>query len=206
MADAIVRAAALAGAIVWCVPLTAWSQTAESLSIAGVPPASVRAGQTYTFTPHAVAAGPEIAHFEIQNRPPWASFGWAGQLTGVPAAKDEGIYSNVVISIVAGSTRASLPGFSITVQAASSVAAPATISWDPPATNADGSALTDLAGYRIYVGSTPHQLVPILTLDDAARTGYVLEGLSPGLHYFAMTAVNSVGIESRMSAVVAATL
>ena len=206
MADFIVRAAAIAGVVAWCVPLTAWSQTTESLSIAGVPPATVQAGQTYTFTPDAVAAGPVIPHFEIQNMPPWASFSWTGELTGAPAATDVGTYSNIVISIVAADASASLPGFSITVQGASSIAAPATPSWIPPTTNDDGSVLTDLAGYRIYLGSAPDQLVPILALDDPTLTSYVLAGLSPGLNYFAMTAMNSRGIESELSAVVGVTL
>jgi hypothetical protein len=202
MADSIVRAAALAAAAASCLPLTAWSQTAESVSISGVPPATVQAGQTYTFTPDAVAVGPDTPHFEIQNQPPWASFSWAGELTGTPAATDEGRYSNIVISIVAGEARASLPNFSITVQAAGSVAAPATISWIPPTTNSDGSALTDLEGYRIYVGSTPNRLVPILGLENPALTSYLLEGLSTGLNYFAMTAIDSRGMESKLSEVV----
>jgi len=206
MAGSIIRAAALAGAAAWCVPLTAWSQTGESLNIAGVPPATVQPGQSYTFAPHAVAAGPLIPHFEIENLPGWASFGWAGQLTGTPAATDAGTYSGIVISIVAGQVRASLPTFSISVQAANGVAAPATISWMPPVTNVDGSVLTDLAGYRIYVGRTPNQLVPILALDNAAVTSYLLEGLSTGLNYFAMTAMNSRGVESTLSAVVGVTL
>ena len=205
MADSIVRAAALVGAAAWCVPLTAWSQTAESVSIGGFPSATVQVGQTYTFTPNAVTAGPLIPHFEIQNLPPWASFSWAGQLTGTPAATDAGTYPNIVISIVAGDARASLSSFSITVQAAGSLAAPATLSWIPPTSNDDGSVLTDLAGYRIYAGSTADQLVPILML-DAGLTTYVLEGLSPGLNYFAMTAINSLGIESELSAVIGPTL
>jgi len=205
MADSIVRAAALVGAAAWCVPLTAWSQTAESVSIGGFPPATVQAGQTYTFTPNAVTVGPVTPHFEIQNLPPWASFSWAGQLTGTPAASDAGTYPNIVISIVAGDARASLSIFSITVQPASGLAPPATLSWIPPTSNDDGSVLTDLAGYRIYAGSTANQLVPILRL-DAGLTTYVLEGLSPGLNYFAMTAINSRGIESELSAVVGTTL
>jgi len=206
MTDSIVRAALLVGAAAWCVPLTAWSQTTESLTVAGVPPATVQAGQTYTFTPDAVAASPLSPHFEIQNLPLWASFSWAGSLTGTPAATDEGTYSNIVISIVAGDVRASLPTFSITVQAASGDAAPATISWLPPTTNTDGSVLTDLAGYRIYVGKTPNQLVPILALDNAAVTSYLLEGLSAGLNFFAMTAMNARGVESNLSPVIGVTL
>jgi len=206
MADSIIRAAALAGAAAWCVPLAAWSQTGESLSIAGVPPATVQTGQTYTFTPHAVAAGPLIPHFEIENLPAWASFGWAGQLTGTPAATDAGTYSGIVISIVAGDGRASLPVFSITVEPVNGVGAPATISWIPPTTNADGSVLTDLAGYRIYVGSTPNHLVPIHALHNSTLTNYQLDGLTPGAKYFAMTAVNSRGFESKLSAVAEATI
>lgn len=206
MADSIVRAAALFGAAAWCLPLTAGSQTAESLSISGVPPATVQAGHSYTFAPDAVAVGPDTPHFEIQNQPRWASFSWSGQLTGTPAATDEGTYSDIVISIVAGAARASLPDFSITVQAAGGAAAPATISWIPPTTNTDGSVLTDLAGYRIYVGSTPNQLVAILALDTPGLTSYTLEGLSPGLNYFALTAIDSWGMESKLSEVVAVTL
>ncbi|MBV8143679.1 MAG: fibronectin type III domain-containing protein [Gammaproteobacteria bacterium] len=205
MADSILRAAALAGVAACYVPLTAWSQTGDSLSIAGVPPTTVQAGQTYTFTPQAVASGPVIPHFEVQNPPPWASLGWSGQLSGIPAATDEGTYPDIVISIVAGTTRASLPAFSITVQGASP-SATATISWSPPTTNDDGSVLTNLMGYRIYVGSTPTTLAPLLTLDSTAMTSYLLQGLRTGLSYFAMTAVNSAGVESQLSEVVAVTL
>jgi hypothetical protein len=202
MADSVIRAAAVAAVTACCVPLAAWSQTSESLSISGVPPATVQAGQAYRFAPDAVAVGPLIPHFEIQNQPPWTSFSWAGQLTGTPAATDAGIYSNIVISIVAGDARASLPDFSITVHAAGS----ATLSWTPPTTNDDGSVLTDLAGYHIYVGSAPNELVSIVTLDNPGLTSYLVEGLRPGLNYFAMTAMNSWGIESELSPVVGATL
>ena len=205
MAESMIRAGVLAGAAAWCVPLIASSQTTESLSISGVPPTSVQAGHTYTFTPDAVASGPLSPELEIQNRPSWASFSWTGELTGTPTATDVGTYSDIIISIVAGTDHASLPSFSITVQAAGGTE-PATISWTPPTTNANGSVLTNLAGYRIYVGSAPNQLTPVLTLDNAGLTKYVLEGLSPGLHYFAMTAVNSLGVESKLSAIVAATL
>ena len=40
----------------------------------------------------------------------------------------------------------------------------------------------------------------------ASMTSYLLEGLHPGLNYFAMTAVNSAGLESAPSAVVPVTL
>jgi hypothetical protein len=225
MASFIVRAAALAGAAACCVPLTGWSQTTESLSIAGVPPTTVQVGQTYTFEPQAMADGPLTPYFQVQNLPPWASFSWTGELTGTPAATDTGVYSNIVISIVAGDSSASLPSFSITVQAASSstgtaqaassstggvqaassASGTATISWTPPTTNTDGSPLTDLTSYRIYAGAAPNQLAPFVVIDNGF-SDCVVNGLSPGLYYFAMTAVNSQGIESDLSTVVSATL
>ena len=205
MVDSNVRAAALVAAAL-CVPPIAWSQTAELLSITGVPAATVQAGQAYSFAPVGVATGPVAPHFEVQNLPTWASFGWAGQLTGTPATTDAGTYSNISISIVAGDARASLPVFSITVQAANSVAAPVTISWTPPTTNSDGSVLTDLQGYRIYAGGHPDQMIPILWLPNAGLTSFPIEGLSPGWHFFAMTAVSSLGLESTLSALAVAFL
>jgi hypothetical protein len=205
MASFIVRAAALAGAAAWCVPLTGWSQTTELLSISGVPPTTVQAGQTYSFTPQAEAEGPLIPSFQIQNLPPWASFNWSGQLMGTPAASDAGVYSNIVISLVAGDFSASLPAFSITVQAPSSTAGTATISWTPPTTNTDGSPLTDLAVYHIYAGAAPDRLTLKAVIGNSF-TDLVIDGLSPGLYYFAMTAVNSQGAESELSTVVSATL
>ena len=42
-------------------------------------------------------------------------------------------------------------GFLCLVQDAFS--AEVTLSWDPPTTNADGTPLTDLAGYKVYYGT-----------------------------------------------------
>ena len=205
MRDVIIRAALRAGAAGLFASHIAFAQS-ESLSISGAPPTTVQIGHAYAFTPHAVASGPVAPHFEIQNLPHWASFGWSGQLTGSPAASDVGTYANIRISIVAGTTRASLPVFSITVQPGSGATASATVSWTAPKTNLNGTALTNLAGYRIYTGTAPSHLASIAVLNNARLASYVIKGLTPGLHYFAVTAVNSIGLESPRSAVVAATL
>lgn len=206
MRDAIVRAALLAGAAVLYPPLPALSQESDALSISGAPATCVQVGEAYAFTPHAVAVGPISPHFEVQNLPQWASFGWSGQVTGSPTATDVGTYSNIVISIVAGAERASLPVFSITVAPARGATESATLSWTPPTTNVDGSALTNLTGYRVYAGTAPDRLAPVLTLDNAGLTCHVIDGLTRGLNYFAMTAVNSRGDESALSSVVSVTL
>ena len=52
-----------------------------------------------------------------------------------------------------------MPNFNITVHQIAEGSA--TLSWMPPTENADGSALTDLAGYRIYYGRNPNTLNPV---------------------------------------------
>ncbi len=70
----------------------------------------------------------------------------------------------------------------------------ATLSWDAPTTNADGTPLTDLAGYNVYYGTasgvygTPIDVHNVLT--------YKVTGLSEGLKYFAVTAYDTGGNES----------
>ena len=43
----------------------------------------------------------------------------------------------------------------------------------PPSENADGSVLTDLAGYRIYYGRNPDNLTQVVVLDNPGLTRYV---------------------------------
>ena len=75
-----------------------------------------------------------------------------------------------------------------------------TLTWQPPTQNADGTPLTDLAGYNIYVGMTPdtYDFMEI-RLDNPGLITYVVENLDPGTYYFAATAFNSSGVESAFS-------
>jgi hypothetical protein len=75
-----------------------------------------------------------------------------------------------------------------------------TLTWQPPTENADGSPLTDLSGYNIYVGtaSSSYDYMEI-RLDNPGLTAYVIENLSPGTYYFAATALNAAGVESFFS-------
>ena len=75
----------------------------------------------------------------------------------------------------------------------------ATLSWTAPTLNTDGSPLTDLAGYRIYYGTEPGFYQVTIQLDNPGLTTYVVEYLTPNTYYFVMTAINSIGIESRLS-------
>jgi hypothetical protein len=70
-----------------------------------------------------------------------------------------------------------------------------TLTWTPPSENEDGTPLTDLQGYYIYVGDTPDALLPLYyTVADSPRI--VLGYGGPGLRYFAVSAVNVDGVES----------
>lgn len=73
----------------------------------------------------------------------------------------------------------------------------ATLSWDVPTTNADGTPLTDLAGFKVYYGNASGIYTTII--DVGKITTYVVSNLSPGPHYFTVTAYNISGYESDYS-------
>ena len=75
-----------------------------------------------------------------------------------------------------------------------------TLTWQPPTQNADGTPLTDLSGYTIYVGiSSNDYTFREIRLNNPGLTAYVVEDLAPGTYYFAATSLNSAGTESSLS-------
>lgn len=84
--------------------------------------------------------------------------------------------------------------------------ASATLSWDAPTTNTNGSALTDLSGYRIYYGPSASELNETVQITNIGVQTYVIENLDPGTWYFAIRAVTSEGAESALSDIVAKTI
>lgn len=77
----------------------------------------------------------------------------------------------------------------------------ATVSWLPPIENTDGSAIVNLAGYRIYRGASEGALALVQTVSNPGITTVVLDGLSVGTHYFAVSALTSTGIEGDRSVI-----
>lgn len=76
-----------------------------------------------------------------------------------------------------------------------------TLEWDPPSTDAAGDPLDDLAGYRLYFGtSTPLAVARDTFVDVGMSTSFTLVGLEPGTWYFATTAIDESGNESALSA------
>lgn len=75
----------------------------------------------------------------------------------------------------------------------------ATLSWPRPTQNVDGSALTDLAGYRVYWGTTFGVYPNSRTLSGADTLESRIDGLTPGAWHFAVTAINTASRESPYS-------
>ncbi len=78
----------------------------------------------------------------------------------------------------------------------------ASLSWSAPTQNEDGSPLTDLAGYRIYYGTSASDLSKRVDVGNPAATSTVVQDLTPGTWYFAISAYTQTGAESSRSQVV----
>ncbi|WLQ15253.1 fibronectin type III domain-containing protein [Hahella aquimaris] len=90
--------------------------------------------------------------------------------------------------------------------------------WDAPATREDGSplALSEIASYRVYHSFTPAEPTSSdkSIKDDkwssiqmsATADSYYFDNLKPGEHYFAVTVVDTDGIESEPSEILPKTV
>ncbi len=87
-----------------------------------------------------------------------------------------------------------------------SLKGPTTLSWTAPTENENGEPLTDLAGYNIHCWAGASQFTITIHVDDPATTSYVIEDLSSGTYYCAVSAVNKDGRESALSNMVAKTV
>jgi len=74
-----------------------------------------------------------------------------------------------------------------------------TISWTPPQARADGSPLTDLAGYHIYYGTASGVYSQTVTVASPSATSYTIANLSAGTYYVTMRSFDTSNIESSSS-------
>jgi hypothetical protein len=175
--------------------------------VSGTPVTSIAAGSSYSFVPTATDPDGGPLTFSISNRPSWATFSIVtGALTGTPPPGAAGSFANIVITASDGMANTALPAFSIVVQASSTGNGIAALSWMPPAENTDGSPLNDLAGHRIYHGTSANSLDQVLQLSNPAIRSHVFTGLPSGTHYFAMSAYTASGVEGERSAVASKTI
>ena len=73
------------------------------------------------------------------------------------------------------------------------------MSWLAPTTNADGSTLMDLRGFRVYHGTAPQTYGTPVDIADPAARSYTFQNLATGTHYFAVSAYDTSLNESALS-------
>jgi hypothetical protein len=187
-----------------------------STSIAGVgaPPTSVAVTYYYGFQTWATDTDGRAVTYSIANKPSWATFNTQyGHLYGTPPTSAVGTYNGIVISASDGVSSASLPAFSITVTgpgsssssgssggSTGSTTGSATVNWQPPTANSNGTAITNLAGYTISYGTNASNLSSSVKVTNPGLTSYVIENLTAGTtYYFGVSAYNSAGETSKVS-------
>jgi hypothetical protein len=124
-------------------------------TITGNPATSVTAGVAYAFNPVGSDPDGNTLSYTIQNRPSWAQFSaTTGRLSGTPATANVGTSARITITVSDGALSASLPSFTIQVNAPAnrapvisgspltSVTVSTAYSFQPSASDPDGNALT----------------------------------------------------------------
>ena len=168
--------------------------------ISGSPLTTARVNEAYSFQPSASDPDGDALTFAISNKPAWATFDTGtGRLSGTPSTSSTGVFSNVRITVSDGRASSALAPFSISVTDSQSTGS-ATLSWQPPTSNTDGSPLTNLAGYVVRYGTAPDALDIEVRIENPGLVTYVVSDLAPATWYFQVVAYNSLGVESSPSA------
>jgi hypothetical protein len=155
---------------------------------------SVLAGSELVIMP--TARDPEGAtlSFSVANKPDWLQFSsTTGELRGTPGATHVGTYGSIRITVSDGQSQASA---TTSVQVLAAADGRATLTWTAPTQRTDGSPLTNLAGFRIYYGTSAADLRNVIEVKNAGASSWVVENLARGTWYFAATAFDTNGIES----------
>ena len=169
-------------------------------SIDGAPANLVREGDAYVFTPEAFDDDQDVLSFSVENKPNWLSFDpVSGELSGSPTAEDVGEYTAIVLSVSDGFHTTSLDSFDILVKSSSAL-----LSWSAPNTRTDGSFLapTEIAGYRIYMGTSADDLQLNVDIASGNTQQHRITQLGEGTYYFAVTTYDQANLESGLSSVV----
>ena len=176
-------------------------------TISGTPRTSAKVNEPYVFQPTAADADGDKISFSGINIPAWATFDpKTGKLAGTPSSSSTGKFSGVTIVASDGASTSQLKPFDITVAAPAPVTDSATLSWQPPTENADGSPLVNLAGYVIRYGTQSDALKQEVRIGSPAITSATIESLTQATWYFTVSAVTTAGVESAPSTVASKTV
>ena len=118
---------------------------------------------------------------------------WEGavQTAGVVNINHEASGDHTYLISCRGSEGTAMAMVTVTVESTS-------LAWEAPASNTDGTELTDLAGYNLYYGTEPGQYSQVRSVRDPSQTELELP-VEPGTYYLAMTAYDMTGNESELS-------
>ena len=122
-----------------------------------------------------------------------ASGGWSG---------GRSVSGSQMVGPLSGTTTFTLscsgPGGNVIRMLTVSMMGQVTLNWMAPTQNVDGTALMDLAGYRIHYGTTSRNYTDSVPVSNPTTTSRSLSLIS-GDYYFAMTALDQQGEESAYS-------
>jgi hypothetical protein len=76
----------------------------------------------------------------------------------------------------------------------------ATLSWSAPITNTNGAVLTNLAGFKVYYGTSPTALTRVVQLANPKTLTFEVMNLGAGTWFFSVVAYNAQGVNSEPSA------
>ena len=82
----------------------------------------------------------------------------------------------------------------------------ATLSWNAPKVNTNGTPITTLSGYTIYYGTSESSMTHSLVVSGAATTSTEITGLASGTWFFAVAADAADGTRSATSDIGSITL
>jgi hypothetical protein len=180
--------------------------TNHTPTISGSPPTTATVGQAYSFTPTAADADGDTLTFTLSatNKPSWMTFNSStGALSGTPTAT--GSFANISVTVSDGKATATMTGFSLTVNSAATTTGAVTLNWAAPTTNSDGTALTDLNGYRIVYGRDASNLDQSKPMPSTVNSA-VVDNLASGTWYFAVVSINTAGTESAPTNIASASI
>jgi len=138
---------------------------------------------------------------QIDGLPNWLRYDPSlEELHGSPTNADAGVYDSLVLTTVDHLGLFQSHHLSVEVAAISDFSAE--FSWWAPTQRTDDSALTNLAGFKIYAGRNQHTMQEWVTIPNPTVDQYTIENLGSGTWWFALSAFDTYGAESDKSAAV----
>lgn len=175
----------------------------QSATVTVVPAPTV----TLTASPTSVASGvASTLTWSTSNATDCtASGGWTGAKATSGTADTGALTSTSTFGLnCSGSGGTAMTSATVVVTQVSTGSA--TISWLPPTENTDGTPLTDLAGFRIYYGTSASTLTQTANITNPGVTTYVVQNLVAATWYFTVQAYAADGTEGVPSNITSKTI